>query len=70
VADDRRCDDAALQASRQPNVKRKRLPSAHDLIGLPVAFDLKTVLVQTPAPKAMPIDQVLEWLDVHAIAPW
>jgi hypothetical protein len=43
-------------------MKRLRLPSAHDVIAIPVTLDLKTVIVQTTTSVAMPVDAVLEGL--------
>jgi len=69
MADDHGRDDAALEPAGQSDVKRLRLPPAHDLIAVPSALDLEPVLVRTAAPVAMPVDQILEGLEVHGIAP-
>src|SRR5260221_2928363 len=45
VANDRRCYHAALKPARMPDLKRTGPPSANDLVGLPVTFDLQALLV-------------------------
>lgn len=60
MAVDHRGDGAAVDDARMADVVRRRLPPAHQLVAVPAALDLQSVLVERATAEAVHLQDILQ----------